>query len=588
MPEESNMSYFVNTGNPQASNINRVIPFKITKEEAQKRLFKRLVEESDIPLDIFSHLHIESVEEYMIPMYVFNGKIEGTWSAALIKEHSRQVNRNGQRRTEYYNERLPIAGNINCSFGVMSSATNAPDLPLDLRNYIEAIDFSDIHASSILSSRDQYLSQTNIRKDIDCDREPMTVFRSQSFTNHLNSIANQVVTSQIPERYEDLRLAWNANGDLADTVLLAVYYITFIYKGRKYYYCIDGSGASEYINAPKDSNPAKKVKRLCVCKLIISVILSIVALWQGFNHSLIWSVSWILLPFLMMWITNQEWRTGLSNIRNLRESERRRFCKEQTGRVHSINIYKWVSNTLIITTSFILIAFVIGHNNISTVSSLDFKEDTIQYNEQLLWDAERGDVNAQLNMGRCYYFGNGVTQDYEKAFYWTKKSAEKGHYVAQHNLANMYYNGWGCEKNISLANQWMKRASDAGYAPSQYAYGMALANGMDGFVQDKETGASLIFEAAEKGFIPAKATLGHLYITSGDIEEGLHYTKSAAEENEPLAQYDLGMGYLHGSGLPKDFDKAIEYLQKSAQQDYTPAKDELLRIYTERRLSNEE
>lgn len=545
------------------------IPFKISKEEAISFLYKRLVEEGDVPLDVFNHIKIKKVEKLIIPMFLFNGAIEGSWSATILNEKSRQVTRNGQQRTEYYTEYVPVTGNLNTAFWLMTSSNQKAELPTPFRDYINAVDFTEAHASSVISleggNDDSYNDDCKI---LGSDSEPMTVFRSSCVSSHLNSVATQVAMSQIPGKYQDLKFTWNATGDLKDLLLLSVYYIAFSYKGDEYSYCIDGVGASEYIKAPKDINPAKKLKRHCIYKLVISVILGIVAVCQSFGSSSLLTFG-IFFPLLMLFVTNQEWKKGLANIRDLRECERRKFCNESTQKLQGVNLMKWVSNTLIVVFALILVITYISHRT-STTYTKDFKEDTVPYSEQLLKDAERGDANAQLNMGRCYYLGNGVVHDYEKSFYWMKKAAEQGHYVAQHNLSMMYYNGWGCTRNISLAKDWLIKASDAGYAPSQYSYGIALAKG-EGFVQDKETGAELIYEAAEKGFIPAKATLGHLYISSGNTEEGLHYTKSAAEDNEPLALYDLGICYIHGTGVPINRDKGLEYLQKSADLKYQPA-----------------
>ena len=46
--------------------------------------------------------------------------------------------------------------------------------------------------------------------------------------------------------------------------------------------------------------------------------------------------------------------------------------------------------------------------------------------EELLAKAEKGDAEAQYQLGCCYYEGDGVEQNYEQAVYWWTKSAEQG------------------------------------------------------------------------------------------------------------------------------------------------------------------
>ena len=63
--------------------------------------------------------------------------------------------------------------------------------------------------------------------------------------------------------------------------------------------------------------------------------------------------------------------------------------------------------------------------------------------QQLLKYAEAGDLKAQWDLSNMYYEGNGVTQDNEKAFYWTSKAALQGHITSQFNLGFLYSSGIG-------------------------------------------------------------------------------------------------------------------------------------------------
>lgn len=49
--------------------------------------------------------------------------------------------------------------------------------------------------------------------------------------------------------------------------------------------------------------------------------------------------------------------------------------------------------------------------------------------------AEAGNVNAQLQLGEMYGFGEGTAEDTEKATYWLKQAAAKGHPEAAASLA---------------------------------------------------------------------------------------------------------------------------------------------------------
>lgn len=55
--------------------------------------------------------------------------------------------------------------------------------------------------------------------------------------------------------------------------------------------------------------------------------------------------------------------------------------------------------------------------------------------------AERGYPLAECQVGWFYLKGQGVRQDDEKAFYWTKRAAEHGDWDAQYNLGTFYEEG---------------------------------------------------------------------------------------------------------------------------------------------------
>jgi len=63
--------------------------------------------------------------------------------------------------------------------------------------------------------------------------------------------------------------------------------------------------------------------------------------------------------------------------------------------------------------------------------------------------AEQGDAEAQKNLGRMYFKGEGVTRDYAEAEKWYRKSAEQGNSIAQKNLGMMYFKGEGVTQDYA-------------------------------------------------------------------------------------------------------------------------------------------
>ena len=68
--------------------------------------------------------------------------------------------------------------------------------------------------------------------------------------------------------------------------------------------------------------------------------------------------------------------------------------------------------------------------------------------------AEWGDAEAQFNMGRLLARGDGVMQDYAKAFSYFKKAALQGHRKAAEKLSVMYKHGDGVRRDPVQAEYW--------------------------------------------------------------------------------------------------------------------------------------
>jgi hypothetical protein len=73
-----------------------------------------------------------------------------------------------------------------------------------------------------------------------------------------------------------------------------------------------------------------------------------------------------------------------------------------------------------------------------------------------IWSAlaERGQVDAQYNLGLIYLHGDGVAQDHAKAMSWFRRAAEQDDRHAQIELGGMYQRGEGTAADPQQAQRW--------------------------------------------------------------------------------------------------------------------------------------
>ncbi|TQV84030.1 peptidase C14 [Exilibacterium tricleocarpae] len=72
--------------------------------------------------------------------------------------------------------------------------------------------------------------------------------------------------------------------------------------------------------------------------------------------------------------------------------------------------------------------------------------------------ADKGDAEAQTNVGEIFERGLGGEPNYEAALIWYRKAAEQGNTRAQYNLGTLYEQGHGVEKSQVEALNWYRKA----------------------------------------------------------------------------------------------------------------------------------
>lgn len=160
-----------------------------------------------------------------------------------------------------------------------------------------------------------------------------------------------------------------------------------------------------------------------------------------------------------------------------------------------------------------------------------------------LWQgiAEQDHADAAFKLGMLHDRGDGVEHDASIAAHWYLRAALVGHHYAQHNLGVAYANGDGVEIDIRAAISWWQRAAEQGNVDSQYNLGIVYALGTHGITQNTEMAES--------------------------------WWRKAAQGGDPMAQYNLGALYANGTNGVRNVCEAVLWLEKSAKNGITQAKD---------------
>ena len=90
-------------------------------------------------------------------------------------------------------------------------------------------------------------------------------------------------------------------------------------------------------------------------------------------------------------------------------------------------------------------------------------------------------------------------------------------------------------------------------------------------------------QRAAQGNAAAQYNLGVMYVKGEgvpqDYKESLKWYRLAAEQGLAKAQYNLGVMYVKGEGVPKDYKEAVKWYRLSAEQGYAEAQNSLGVMY---------
>jgi hypothetical protein len=119
--------------------------------------------------------------------------------------------------------------------------------------------------------------------------------------------------------------------------------------------------------------------------------------------------------------------------------------------------------------------------------------------------AEKGDADAQFNLGQAYRLGRGVPINLGAAKTWFERAASSGHLDAETTLGLLLFQNGDQAEGL----KWLKKAAEQGEPRAQLVYGTALYNG-DGITENKMLGYAYVTRSAAQGLVPAQQTLTEL------------------------------------------------------------------------------
>jgi TPR repeat protein/Zn-dependent protease with chaperone function len=192
--------------------------------------------------------------------------------------------------------------------------------------------------------------------------------------------------------------------------------------------------------------------------------------------------------------------------------------------------------------------------------------------------AEKGDAEAQVQLGVCYDDGIGTDENDALALRWYQKAADQGYYLGQFHVGETYSCGCDGGMDIEKADKYLRmslpgcrQAAKDGDKEAQYALGKIYAYGWAGVGQDLQEAASWYEKAEKHGLHEASYRLGNYYDERGlkklaerSYEKAFKYYERRAPLDDVGAQITVAFMYDRAQGTKRDEVKSVEWFGTAA------------------------
>lgn len=223
--------------------------------------------------------------------------------------------------------------------------------------------------------------------------------------------------------------------------------------------------------------------------------------------------------------------------------------------------------------------------------------------ELLVESATLGCTVAKYRLGKMFLYGEDVSKLVTYALQWLEEAADERNQYAEYLLGKTLLKGVDTEQDTKRGEELLRRSEEQGNRYAAYTLGKTLLDG-ELLVQDIPEAIRLLTKSADLNFAPAQYVLGKLLyqgeVIPQDVEKAIAYLERASAQKNPYAaylagkirlteeavkdikraiknfqiaaengndyaEYQLGKIYLYGKDVPRDFDKAMEYLAAASE-----------------------
>ncbi|CAO4840977.1 MAG: hypothetical protein CNLJKLNK_01049 [Holosporales bacterium] len=184
--------------------------------------------------------------------------------------------------------------------------------------------------------------------------------------------------------------------------------------------------------------------------------------------------------------------------------------------------------------------------------------------DNLMRNANNGNVDAAYSLGAMYFHGKGVQQNYQLAFKYFSQAANMKEPRSINELGLMYYNGLGVQEDFEKAYSNFKKAAKLGNKTAHSNVALCFLHGK-GVTQNVQKAINIYQELTSQGYADAAFHLAMIHQTETyhqmDAEKARDFMNKALDMKSVKAE-----NYLKNN---PDFFRKLQISNSSVQAPYS-------------------
>ena len=305
----------------------RIIPFTTNEQTFENALVNALVNQDFVPTNIFEAISTGDVIQAYLPMYLFEGTYNASWSCESSYEDQKVNVTSKSVSTKTVKKWRPQNGNAAGNFSFLCLANEGEEIPDELRQFTrlfpydvmmskdfqpEMIDYNDENMMTLERNADVTLVWQKHGKDM---------VEETAKSAALNQIGNQEIRNFRASSSHNLTT-------MGRYVLVPFWFVYYNYAGNQYHFLMDGIGERTSYSYPVNQEEVDFVNgKEKICKYVGWLWVLSFVLWYIFNFTtaLIYLAIWFIGKIVVNKIMKSKIQAQLDDSRAKREAAANRL-----------------------------------------------------------------------------------------------------------------------------------------------------------------------------------------------------------------------------------------------------------------------